>query len=30
MHKRDPFDQQFERLMKRTTILPPDELAVPF
>ena len=30
MHKRDPFDQQYERLMKRTTILPPEELAVPF
>jgi taurine dioxygenase len=30
MHKRDPFDQQHERLMKRTTILPPEALAVPF
>jgi taurine dioxygenase len=30
MHKRDPFDQQYERLMKRTTILPPEELAVPY
>ncbi len=30
MHKRDPFDSQYERLMKRTTILPPEHLAVPF
>jgi putative 2-oxoglutarate oxygenase len=30
MHRRDPFDQNEERLMKRTTILPPAELAVPF
>lgn len=29
MHRRDPFDQNHERLMKRTTILPPQELAVP-
>ncbi len=29
MHKRDPFDQDYERLMKRTTILPPEDLAVP-
>ena len=30
MHRRDPFDPQHDRLMKRTTILPPAELAVPF
>ncbi|MEP1472636.1 MAG: TauD/TfdA family dioxygenase [Halieaceae bacterium] len=30
MHRRDPFDQSEMRLMKRTTILPPAELAVPF
>jgi taurine dioxygenase len=31
MHRRDPFDgDQFQRIMKRTTILPPVELAVPF
>ena len=30
MHRRDPFDPQHQRLMKRTTILPPAELAVPF
>lgn len=30
MHRRDPFDQSELRLMKRTTILPPAELAVPF
>jgi taurine dioxygenase len=30
MHRRDPFDQSHTRLMKRTTILPPAELAVPF
>ncbi|MFK8046882.1 MAG: TauD/TfdA dioxygenase family protein [Halioglobus sp.] len=30
MHRRDPFDQNEARLMKRTTILPPAELAVPF
>lgn len=29
MHRRDPFDQNHNRLMKRTTILPPKELAVP-
>ena len=30
MHRRDPFDPQHPRLMKRTTILPPAERAVPF
>jgi taurine dioxygenase len=30
MHRRDPFDPQHQRMMKRTTILPPAELAVPF
>lgn len=30
MHRRDPFDPQHARLMKRTTILPPADLAVPF
>jgi taurine dioxygenase len=30
MHRRDPFDHDQTRLMKRTTILPPDHLAVPF
>jgi taurine dioxygenase len=30
MHRRDPFNPQHDRLMKRTTILPPAELAVPF
>ncbi|MEM9304406.1 MAG: TauD/TfdA family dioxygenase [Pseudomonadota bacterium] len=30
MHRRDPFDGTHARLMKRTTILPPAELAVPF
>ena len=30
MHRRDPFDPQHDRLMKRTTILPPADLAVPF
>lgn len=30
MHRRDPFDPQYQRLMKRTTILPPEALAVPF
>ena len=30
MHRRDPFEAQYQRLMKRTTILPPAELAVPF
>ena len=29
MHRRDPFDQAHKRLMKRTTILPPEHLAVP-
>ena len=29
MHRREPFDGESERLMKRTTILPPRELAVP-
>jgi len=29
MHRRDPFDQQHQRLMKRTTILAPEALAVP-
>ena len=29
MHRRDPFDQSHNRLMKRTTILPPAALAVP-
>lgn len=30
MHRRDPFDAQHQRLMKRTTILPPAELGIPF
>ena len=30
MHRREPFDTSEQRLMKRTTILPPAELAVPF
>ena len=30
MHRREPFDASAQRLMKRTTILPPPELAVPF
>lgn len=30
MHRREPFDGNEERLMKRTTILPPEEFAVPF
>jgi len=30
MHRREPFDGNDARLMKRTTILPPAELAVPF
>ena len=30
MHRRDPFDPQHPRLMKRTTILPPAERAIPF
>lgn len=29
MHRREPFNQDEERLMKRTTILPPEEIAVP-
>lgn len=29
MHRRDPFDQNHQRLMKRTTILPPEELSIP-
>jgi taurine dioxygenase len=29
MHRRDPFDQNYQRLMKRTTILPAEHLAVP-
>ncbi len=29
MHRREPFDGKEERLMKRTTILPPADLAVP-
>lgn len=29
MHRREPFDGNEERLMKRTTILPPADLAVP-
>ena len=29
MHRRDPFDQNHQRLMKRTTILPPEELVIP-
>ena len=29
MHRRDPFDPQHARLMKRTTILPPAALGVP-
>ena len=29
MHRREPFDGNEDRLMKRTTILPPPELAVP-
>lgn len=29
MHRREPFDGDEERLMKRTTILPPEEFAVP-
>jgi taurine dioxygenase len=29
MHRREPFDGDEERLMKRTTILPPADLAVP-
>lgn len=30
MHRREPFDGNEERLMKRTTILPPEEFAVPY
>lgn len=30
MHRREPFDTGEQRLMKRTTILPPPEVAVPF
>lgn len=30
MHRRDPFDQDHLRLMKRTTILPPADRAIPF
>lgn len=30
MHRREPFDGNEERLMKRTTILPPEKFAVPF
>ena len=30
MHKRDTWDPQYPRLMKRTTIRPPEDLAVPF
>lgn len=30
MHRRDPFDPGYDRLMKRTTILPDADLAVPF
>lgn len=30
MHRREPFDESQQRLMKRTTILPPADLAVPF
>lgn len=30
MHRRDPFDGRYERLMKRTTILPEADVAVPF
>jgi taurine dioxygenase len=29
MHQREPFDARYQRLMKRTTILMPDELATP-
>jgi taurine dioxygenase len=29
MHRRDGFDDKYDRLMKRTTILPPEHLAVP-
>lgn len=30
MHRREPFDTNEQRLMKRTTILPPEEIAQPF
>lgn len=30
MHRREPFDSSQDRLMKRTTILPPDNIATPF
>ncbi len=30
MHRREPFGSNDERLMKRTTILPPEDLAAPF
>ncbi len=30
MHRRDTWDPQYDRLMKRTTIRPPEDLAVPF
>ena len=30
MHRREPFDSSEDRLMKRTTILPPDNIATPF
>lgn len=29
MHRRDDFDDKYDRLMKRTTILPPAHLAIP-
>lgn len=30
MHRREPFDSAEQRLMKRTTILPPEKIAQPF
>ena len=30
MHRRDPFSHEHQRLMKRTTILPPEAFAAPF
>ena len=30
MHRRESWDPAFQRLMKRTTIRPPEDLAVPF
>lgn len=30
MHRREPFDSNEQRLMKRTTILPPEDIAQPF